>query len=59
MPISTREPHETLLDPPLGPPTDEHGSFLPLPEWKPGHPKPPKRPLHIHPPKKEVSLGKE
>lgn len=38
---------------------DEHGNFLPLLEWKPGHPKPPKRPLHIYPPKKEVSLGKE
>lgn len=33
---------------------DEHGNFLPFPEWKPGRPKPPDWPSHIHPPK-EVS----
>ena len=32
-------------------PTDEHGNFLPLPEWKPVHPKPEDWPSHIHPPK--------
>jgi len=30
---------------------DEHGNFLPLPEWKPGHPKLPNWPPQIHPPK--------
>jgi len=30
---------------------DEHGNFLPLPEWKPGHPKLPNWPPHIHLPK--------
>ena len=49
--IATSEPYQTLLDPPPGPPADEHGNFLPLPEWKPGHPKPPNWPPHIHPPK--------
>jgi len=29
-----------------------YGNFLPLPEWKPSHPKPPNWPPHIHPPKK-------
>ena len=38
--IDTGKPYQTLLDPPPGPPADEHGTFLPLPEWKPGHPKP-------------------
>jgi len=56
--IDTGEPYQTLLDPPPGPPADEYGNFLPLPEWKPGHPKPPNWPPHIHPPK-EVSLAEE
>jgi len=52
--IDTSEPYQTLLDPPPGPPADEHGNFLPLPEWKPGHPKPPNWPSHIHPPKEVI-----
>jgi len=48
---NTGEPYQTLLDPPPGPPADEHGNFLPLPESKPGHPKPPNWPSHIHLPK--------
>lgn len=38
------------------PPANEHGNFHPLPEWKPGQPKPPNWPPHIHLPK-EVSRG--
>jgi hypothetical protein len=49
--MDTGEPYQSLLDPPPGPPADEHGNFLPLPEWKPGHRKPPTWPPHIHPPK--------
>jgi len=55
--IDTGEPYQTLLDPPPGPPADEHGNFLPLPEWKPGHPKPPNWPPHIHPPKEVAEHG--
>jgi hypothetical protein len=51
---NTGEPYQTLLDPPPGPPADEHGNFFLLPEWKPGHPKPPTWPPHIQPPK-EIS----
>jgi hypothetical protein len=29
----------------------KNGNFLPLPEWKPGQPKPATWPSHIHPPK--------
>jgi len=54
--IDTSEPYQTLLDPPPGPPSDEHGNFLPLPEWKPGQPKPSTCPPHIHP-LKEVANG--
>ena len=50
--IATGEPYQTLL----GPPADEHGNFLPLPEWNPGQPKPPNWPSHTHSPK-EVSLN--
>lgn len=42
---------QTLFDPPPGPPADEYGNFLPLPEWKSGQPKPPNWPPYIHPPK--------
>jgi hypothetical protein len=49
--IRTGIPYKTLLDPPPGPPADENGKFLPLPEWKPGQPKPKDWPLHIHAPK--------
>jgi len=37
--ITTGESYRTLLDLSPDPPADEHGSFLPLPEWKPGQPK--------------------
>jgi hypothetical protein len=47
----TGKPYQTPLDPPPGPPADEHGNFLPLPEWLPGQPKPPNWPPHIHPPR--------
>jgi hypothetical protein len=47
--IRTGKPYQTRLDPPPVPPTDEHGNFLPLPEWKPGQPKPPRWSSHIHP----------
>jgi len=49
--MRTGNPYKTRLDPPPGPPTDEHGNFLPLPEWKPGQSKPEGWPSHIHPPK--------
>ena len=49
--IRTGKPYQTRLDPPPGPPADEHGNFLPLPEWKPGQPKPSDWPSHIHPPR--------
>jgi len=55
--MRTGKPYQTRLDPPPGPPADEHGNFLPLPEWKPGQPKPANWPSHIHPPK-EVSITK-
>ena len=55
MPICIREPYQTLLHTAPGPLVDEHGNFLPLPEWKPGHSNPPPNwPTHIHPPQ-EVS----
>lgn len=46
--IDTGEPYQALFNPPPGPPADEHGNFLPFPEWKPGHSKPPNWPPHIH-----------
>ena len=49
--IRTGQPYQTRLDPPTGPPADEQCNFLPLPEWKPGQPKPSNWPPHIHPPK--------
>lgn len=54
MRIGRVEPNQILLGSPPGSPADEHGDFLPLPEWKPGQPKPENWPFHIHPPK-EVS----
>jgi hypothetical protein len=47
----TGNQYKTRLDPPPGPPADERGNFLPLPEWKPGQPKPPNWPPHTHPPR--------
>ncbi len=52
--MRTGIPYKTRLNPPPGPPADEEGNFLPLPEWNPGQPKPTIWPRHIHPPK-EVS----
>jgi len=49
--IRTGKPYQTRLNPPPGTPADENGNFLPLPEWKPGQPKPPNWPPHIHPPR--------
>lgn len=48
--IRTGQPYQTCLDPPPEPPSDEHGNFLSLPDWKPGQPRPADWPLHIHPP---------
>jgi hypothetical protein len=49
--MRTGNPYQTRLDPPPGPPADEKGNFLPLPEWNSGQPKPTNWPSHIHPPK--------
>jgi len=49
--IRTGQPYQTRLNPPPGPPTNPDGSFAPLPEWKPGQPKPTNWPEHIHPPR--------
>lgn len=49
--IRTGRPYQTRLDPPPGPLADEKGNFLPLPEWKPGQPRPANWPSHIHAPK--------
>jgi len=49
--IRTRSQYLTHLDPAPGPPADEQGNFLPLPEWLPGQPKPPNWPIHVHRPK--------
>ncbi len=43
--------YQTRLDPPPGPPADAAGNFLPLPEWKPGQPRPADWPRHIHAPR--------
>ena len=49
--MRTGKPYHTRLAPPPGPPADDHGNSLPLPEWNPGHPKPTNWPSHIHPPR--------
>jgi len=49
--MRTGKPYQTHLDPPPGPPADEHGNFHPLPEWLPGQPRPKNWPSHIHPPR--------
>jgi hypothetical protein len=56
--MRTNKPYQTHLDPPPGPPADDQGNFLPLPEWKPGHPKPTNWPSHIHPPREENTMAK-
>lgn len=43
--------YQTRLDPPPGPPAGAAGNFLPLPEWKPGQPRPANWPRHIHAPR--------
>jgi hypothetical protein len=45
--IRTGQPYQTRLRPPPGPPTDEHGHFIPMSQWDPNH-----WPSHIHPPRK-------
>lgn len=49
--IRTGIPYQTRLDPPPGPPADAQGNFLPLPDWKPGQPRPANWPPHIHAPR--------
>jgi hypothetical protein len=41
-------PYVSPLNPLPGPPTDEHGHFIPMSQWDPNH-----WPSHIHPPRKE------
>jgi len=43
--IQTGRPYQTILDPPPGPPTDEHGNYIPMAQWDPAN-----WPPHIHPP---------
>jgi hypothetical protein len=38
------------LNPPPGPPTDEHGHFIPMSQWDPNH-----WPFHIHPPRDDLA----
>ena len=42
----TGHPFVSPLNPPPGPPTDEHGHFIPMSQWDPNH-----WPSHIHPPR--------
>ena len=49
--MQTGQSYQTCLDPPPGPPADEPGNFLPLPEWRPGEPRPANWPRHIHTPR--------
>ena len=51
--MNTGNPYRTHLNPPPGPLSDATGNFLPLPDWKPGQPKPANWPPHIHPPRGE------
>jgi len=55
--MRTGKQYQTRFDPTPGPPADEQGNFLPLPEWNPGQPKPPNWPSHIHPPKEVTGAG--
>jgi hypothetical protein len=56
--IRTGKPYQTRLNPPPGPPADEKGNFLPIPEWNPGQPKPPNWPSHLHPPREVFNARK-
>jgi SOS-response transcriptional repressor LexA len=42
----TGRPYISPLNPPPGPPTDEHGHFIPMSQWDPNQ-----WPSHIHPPR--------
>jgi hypothetical protein len=55
--MRTGVPYKTRLNPPPGPPADEQGNFLPLPDWQPGQPKPKDWPPHIHPPKEVLNCA--
>ena len=44
----TGHPYVSPLNPPPGPPTDEHGHFIPMSQWDPNH-----WPSHIHPPRED------
>jgi hypothetical protein len=44
----TGRPYVSPLNPPPGPPTNEHGHFIPMSQWDPNH-----WPSHIHPPKEK------
>jgi hypothetical protein len=44
----TGRPFVSPLNPPPGPPTDEHGHFIPMSQWDPNH-----WPSHIHLPREE------
>ena len=43
----TGDPFVSPLNPPPGPPTDEHGQFIPMSQWDPND-----WPSHIHLPRK-------
>jgi hypothetical protein len=47
----TGRPYVSPLNPPPGPPTDEHGHFIPMSQWDPNH-----WPSHIHPPRDKGEL---
>jgi N-6 DNA Methylase/Eco57I restriction-modification methylase len=47
----TGQPYASPLNPPPGPPTDEHGRFIPMSQWDPNH-----WPSHIHPPRDKREL---
>jgi hypothetical protein len=42
----TGQPYVSPLNPPPGPPTDEHGHFIAMSQWDPNH-----WSSHIHPPR--------
>ncbi len=49
----TGYPFISPLDPPPGPPTDEHGHIIPMSQWEPNH-----WPSHIHPPRDDQKTRK-
>ena len=48
----TGRPYVSPLNPPPGPPTDEHGHFIPMFQWDPN-----RWPSHIHPPREDQVGG--